>query len=260
MSDDRGQEPGGGAFGDRRPPSYPAFRAPGILIGLVAVLFGVHLARAFMDVQADFEFLVTFALIPARYGAGIDGTQIVFPYPLWGAVWTPVTYAFLHGDWMHLGFNAIWLLAFGTPVARRLGPVRFIFFYLLCAIIAALVFVAAQVGTLVPVIGASGAISGVIAGAALFVFERGGPLARFGFDHSAEALRAIPRRPAHKVLTSGPAMIFIAVWLGFAMLTGLLGIGATGEAANIAWEAHLGGFIAGILLFRRFDPGAEAPE
>jgi len=239
---------------------YPVFRAPGLLVGLVAVFVGIHLARSFMDQQAFGEFLLTFALWPARYGATPDGALIPFPGGIYADAWSLVTYAFLHGDWMHLLFNSVWLLAFGTPVARRLGTVRFLFFYLLCAVIAAIVYAGAQAGSLVPVVGASGAISGVIAGAALFVFERQGPLARFGFDHSAEALRAVPRQHAFKALSRGPALAFTAVWLGFTVLSGVLGIGATGDAAGIAWEAHIGGFIAGILLFPRFDPGAEATE
>lgn len=259
MNDDL--TPPTGSNDRQQPTSYPVFRAPTILIGLVAVFIGIHLARElFFDVQADFQFLANFALIPARYGAGPDGAQLVFPYPIWGAVWTPLSYIFLHGGWMHLVFNSVWLLAFGTPVARRLGTLRFIGFFLVCGIISGIVYATAHVGEFIIVVGASGAISGIIAGAALFVFESSGPLARFGFDHSVEALRAIPRRPAHKVLSSGPAMMFVGVWLGLALLMGFLGVGGTMETQNIAWEAHIAGFVAGILLFRRFDPGVEADE
>ncbi|MGD1935127.1 MAG: rhomboid family intramembrane serine protease [Candidatus Phaeomarinobacter sp.] len=240
--------------------SYPMFRAPGLLVGLVALLFGIHLARSFMDPQADFQFLLTFALFPARYGVTADGAQFVFPGGMYADLWSPVTYAFLHGGWMHLIFNSVWLLAFGTPVARRLGTIRFLFFYLACGLIAGIVYAGAQAGSLAALVGASGAISGVVAGAALFVFEKQGPLARFGFDYGAEELRAVPRRPAHKALGSGPALMFTAVWLGLTLLTGALGMADVGDTATIAWEAHLGGFIAGILLFPRFDPGVEANE
>ena len=238
----------------------PAFGAPGIIIGLLAVLVGIHLARMFLGTQADSELILAFALFPARYAPTLEGVSYIFPGGIYGDAWSLVTYAFLHGDWMHLFFNGIWLLAFGTPVARRLGPVRFIFFYLLCAIVAAIIYAMAQAGLLVPVVGASGAISGIIAAAALFVFEDEGPIARFAFERGATDLRAIPRRPAHKALIHGKAMIFTGVWLGLTVLTGLVGIGATGEAANIAWEAHLAGFIAGLLLFPKFDPGVAAPE
>jgi len=247
-------EPGSGA--DAR---YPVFRAPGPLVGLVAVLFGIHLARGFLDPQTDYQLLLTFALFPARYAPALDGATYIFPGGIYGDVWSLLSYAFLHGDWLHLFFNAIWLLAFGTPVARRLGTGRFMAFYATCAVVAAVVYAAAHAGALVPVIGASGAISGIIGAAALFVFDAKGPLGRFGFDHSAQALRAVPRQPAHKALSSGPALVFTGIWLGLTVLTGILGIGAAGDAANIAWEAHLGGFIAGILLFPRFDPGVAAP-
>jgi len=252
---------GSGPGRDDRPRSgFPVFRAPTLLIGLVGALVGIHLARGFLDPQTDYNLLLTFALFPARYAPTADGATFIFPGGIYGDVWSLITYAFLHGDWAHLFFNSIWLLAFGTPVARRLGNLRFIAFYLVCGVIAAIVYAGAEAGSLIPVIGASGAISGVVAGAALFVFEKQGPLARFGFDHSVEALRAVPRRPAHRALTNGTALIFTAVWLGLTVLTGLMGIGATGEAAGIAWQAHLGGFIAGILLFPRFDPGAESDE
>jgi len=252
MSD--GFERGGGT------PSYPALRAPGVVVGLVALLFGIHLARSFLDPQADFQLILTFALFPARYGPTVDGITYAFPGGLWADLWTPVTYAFLHADWLHLIFNSVWLMAFGTPVARRLGAVRFVGFYLLCGVIAGIAYAGAQAGSVAPVIGASGAISGIIAGAALFVFERTGPLARFGFDYSTDALRAVPRRPAHKALTNGQAMIFCGLWLGLTVLTGLIGLGAAGETVNIAWEAHIAGFIAGILFFPRFDPGVVASE
>lgn len=254
---------GGGPSSSPRQ-DYPIFRAPGVLVGLVGLLFGIHLFRGIIDPQMDFEMVLTFALFPARYAPTLDGATFIFPGGIYGDLWTLVTYTFLHGGWLHLFFNSIWLLAFGTPVARRLGTGRFLAFYFACGIIAAIVYAGAQAGSLAPVIGASGAISGVVAGAALFVFEAQGPLARFGFDHSAATLRAVPRRPAHKVLMSGPPLMFTGVWLGLTVLTGVLGIGAggggMGEEAAIAWEAHLGGFIAGILLFPRFDPGAASDE
>lgn len=236
----------------------PAFKAPPVILGLLAILFGIQLARSFIDPQTDYELILTFALFPARYAPTPEGVSYIFPGGIYGDIWSLVTYAFLHGDWLHLFFNAVWLLAFGSPVARRLGAVRFVVFYLACAVIAAIIYAMANPGLLVPVVGASGAISGVIAGAILFVFEDTGPIARFAFDRGATDLRAIPRRPVHLALMNRQALIFAGVWLGLTVLTGVLGIGAAGEAANIAWQAHLAGFIAGLLLFPKFDPGAVA--
>ncbi len=245
-------------FGDRPPPPVPAFRAPGILVGLIAALFGIHLARQFLGPETDYTLIATFALFPARYAPTPEGITYIFPGGLYADLWTPITYAFLHGDWLHLFFNAVWLLAFGTPVARRLGTWRFIVFYLGCAVIAGVAYAWVHAGLLAAMIGASGAISGIIAGAALFVFEDQGPIARLPFDPGASDPRSVPRRGVISALSQPRALIFTGVWLGFTLLFGVLGLGATGETRLIAWEAHLAGFVAGLILFPWLDPGAVA--
>ena len=101
-----------------------------------------------------------------------------WPGGLAADIWTFVTYAFLHGDLNHLVFNSIWLLAFGSPVARRFGTWRFLVFFAPSAAAGgALVHLATHFGQLLPMIGASAAISGAMAAVTRFVFRRGGPLA-----------------------------------------------------------------------------------
>src|SRR5207245_2787476 len=95
----------------------------------------------------------------------------------WGAaIWTFVTYAFIHADLNHLIFNAVWLLAFGTPVARRFGSLRFIAFFIVTAVAGAGAHLLTHFGEMLPMIGASAGISGAMAAAMRFAFQRGGPL------------------------------------------------------------------------------------
>ena len=99
----------------------PIFNIPPVVLAVLAVLALVHLARTLLlTEQQDIEFLLTFAFIPARYDNSVvlGGTL-----PGRGAeIWTFVTYALIHADWTHFGVNAVWLLPFGSAVARRSSP------------------------------------------------------------------------------------------------------------------------------------------
>ena len=110
-------------------------------------------------------------------------------------VWTFVTYALIHANWMHLGVNAVWLLPFGSAVARRFGALRFVVFFAVTAAAGAALHLAAHAGEQFPMIGASAAISGTMAAAMRFAFQRGGPLGLIGrADASAYRVPAIPLR------------------------------------------------------------------
>ncbi|MFJ5486863.1 rhomboid family intramembrane serine protease [Hansschlegelia beijingensis] len=229
----------------------PAFNAPRVITVTLVVLAAIHLVRFFLSDEADLEVLLRFAFIPARYDPS-------FPYAdeLLGGegakVWTFVTYAFLHGNLTHLVVNGVWLLAFGSALAWRFGTSRFLVFSALTAAAGAATHLALHYGEATPVIGASAAISGHTAAAMRFMFESGGPLdvfrrgGREAFLIPAEPLRTSLRRPQ--------ALIFLLVWFGGNALAGFgstaIGLGD----ASIAWEAHIGGFIAGLLLFPLFDP------
>ena len=128
--------------------------------------------------QQDIEFLLSFAFIPARYD-----TSVVLGGALPGGgadVWTFVTYALIHADWTHLGVNAVWLLPFGSAVARRFGTLRFLAFFAVTAAAGAALHLATHAGEQFPMIGASAAISGTMAAAMRFAFQRGGPLGLVG--------------------------------------------------------------------------------
>ena len=136
----------------------------------------VHAVRVWLlSDELDRILVWTFAFVPARYDASAL-TDGLLPGG-WGAeIWTFFTYALIHADLTHLGVNAIWLLAFASPVARRFGPWRFLAFFMLTIAAGALAHLVTHAGELAPTIGASAGVSGTMAAAARFAFERGGPL------------------------------------------------------------------------------------
>ena len=145
-----------------RPPRPPiqnerAINAPGVVIALIVLFALVQAVRSILSPQMDFELIVRFSFLPLRYDAVTLNGEIL-PGG-WGAdIWTFVSYAFLHGDWVHLLVNAVWLLAFGSAVAWRFGAVRFLLFSLFCTIAGAATHLAFHFGEAVPVVGASAAI------------------------------------------------------------------------------------------------------
>jgi membrane associated rhomboid family serine protease len=111
-------------------------------------------------------------------------------------------------------------------------------------------------GQMGPMVGASGAISGMMSGAMRFAFQRGGPL-RFG--GSEESYR-VPALSLVDSFRDPRVRAFIAVWFGLNLLFGMGSVSITGNEQPVAWEAHVGGFIAGLVLFSWFDPVGSAPE
>ena len=231
----------------------PIFNIPPVVLAVLAVLALVHLVRALLlTEQQDIEFLLTFAFIPARYDNSVvlGGTL-----PGGGAdIWTFVTYALIHADWTHFGVNAVWLLPFGSAVARRFGTLRFLAFLAVTSAAGAGLHLATHPGEQYPMIGASAAISGTMAAAMRFAFQRGGPLGLFrGGDDRAYRVPAIPLTG---VLRDPRVLLFLVVWFGINILFGLGSFPVTGSEQPVAWQAHIGGFLAGLLLFSWFDRSA----
>ena len=229
----------------------PIFNVPTVVIATVAVLVLVHGFRMFvLTDRQDVEFLLDFAFIPARYGTDAGGA---FPGGFAADLWTFFSYAFIHADLMHLGLNLAWLVPFGTALARRFGPWRYIVFMLAMAAIGALAHLLTHLGEMEPMIGASAAISGAMAAAMRFVFQQDGPVGHWR-DRSDAAYR-VPAASLAATLRDPRFLLFLVVWLG---LNALFGSGAvsfgTEAGQEIAWQAHVGGFFAGLLLFDAFDP------
>src|SRR5690606_7311518 len=151
----QGQPPETGVFVNER---QPVFNAPGVVIALLGALIAVHLGRALLSQGADALVLELAAFIPARLGP--DHAHFAGG---WAAAATQfVTHVFVHADLTHLIVNSAWFLAFATPVARRLGSVRFLAFFVVCGVGGALLFLPINTA---PMIGASGAISGLMGAA-----------------------------------------------------------------------------------------------
>jgi membrane associated rhomboid family serine protease len=238
----------------------PALNIPPVILAVIAVLALVHAVRVFVLTPAqNNEILWLLAFNPIRYGLGVL-PPAELPGGLGAQIWTFVTYALLHANWIHLGVNTIWFLPFGSAIARRFGAARFLVFFAAAAAAGALAHLFAYGGQNAPVIGASAAISGTMAGAMRFAFERGGPLSflRTGGDRDFR----VPAAPLSHVLREPAVLVFLVVWFGINLVFGLtsLPISGAGPGEVVAWQAHMGGFLAGLLLFSWFDPVVPAPS
>jgi len=197
------------------PARQPIFNIPPATRALIVANVAVHLLRLLLAPATDDALVSLLAFVPGRYtGPGGIG---------WPALVDPVTYQFLHANLIHLGVNMLALLAFGSGVERRLGGGRMVIFYLVCGIASAAVHFAVYPTSLVPIIGASGAISGLFGGVLRLQFG-GGTGGRRGL---------------------WPIVIF---WIVVNVVLGQAGMPGMEDTA-IAWVAHLGGFAAGLLLF-----------
>ena len=231
------------------------FNVPPVVVATVAVLLLVHALRMLVLTDAeDQQFLLTFAFIPARYDTDllVGGS---FPGGFGADFWTFFSYAFIHADLMHIGLNLAWLLPFGTALARRFGTWRYIAFMLVVAAAGAFAHLITHPAAMVPMIGASAAISGAMAAALRFVFQKGGPLGLWRGEHNGDAYR-VPAATLMATLRDPRFLIFLAVWLGLNALFGLGSASIVDEGQEIAWQAHIGGFLAGLFLFDAFDPVA----
>lgn len=220
-----------------QPRREPVFNLPASVSGLIAVCVGVHLLRFYvLSIGQDMELLVRAAFIPIRYSGQFD-------LEVW-AFTSPFTYTFLHGGFAHLAVNAIWLAAFGAPLANRLGTLRFLAFFAFTGLAAAFCFWAVHPLGQAPLVGASGAISGMMGAAARFAFRIDRSSGRAAFGGS--------RLPFGAVLRSPASMAFLSVWLVINLVTGFINI-VPGNEDQIAWEAHIGGLLAGFFGLRFFD-------
>jgi len=227
---------------------------PPVVTATLAALALVHVVRVYLLTDAqNREFLLLFAFIPARYDASLI-LGGAYPGGLGAQIWTFVSYSFIHADLMHIGFNVAWLLPFGSAVARRFGGLRFSVFMVVTAAAGAALHLATHLGELVPMVGASAAISGTMAAAMRFAFQRGGPLGLWG-QGDPQAYH-IPAAPLMTALRDPRVLAFLGVWFGFNILLGVGSLPLIGEGQQVAWQAHIGGFLAGLVLFGPFDPVA----
>ena len=237
---------------DPETPREPVLNLPGAMTVIVVVLVGIHAFRAILPPESDQWLIVTFGFVPARY----DTSVLVDRFAEYGGegakIWGFLTYSFLHADISHLVFNLLWLLPFGSAVARRFGVVRFFLFLAVASIAGAAAHLVTHAGELAPMIGASAAISGAMAAAICFAFGRGSFLSFRRGD--ADAAARVPALPLFKALRHPRVVTFLALWFGINIIFGLGAIQLGSQGQSVAWQAHIGGFLAGLLLFSLFDP------
>ena len=228
------------------------------LINYLLIAANIFVFIFFQGLGTNEKFTYSFSTVPAEIVSGKDvvtedqmyedpatgdrfrvsGLQ---PTPI-SVYITLITSMFMHGGFAHIFGNMLFLMIFGDNIENRLGHLRYLLFYLICGIIASLahVFVSVSSGssTLIPSLGASGAISGVLGGYLLL----------------------FPKRRVRVVmfyqLMEVPAIVAIGIWFAFQLISGIGILGGT-EGGGVAYGAHIGGFIAGLLLVKFFAIGSR---
>ncbi len=215
----------------------PVFNLPIIVIAAIALCVGIHLLRLYvLTPDQDFELILRGAFIPIRYSGQFDLDFYAFT--------SPVTYSFLHGSVAHLLINMVWLAAFGSPLANRLGALRFAIFWVVSSIAAVALHYSLHSMDNAPLVGASGAIAGMMGAAARFGFRVDRSAGKPAFEGAI--------LPVSIVFRSRTVMTFLVVWMVVNLVTGIYGLGP-GIDNRIAWEAHVGGFLVGFFGIQFFD-------
>ena len=223
----------------------PILNLPGAVLAFCAAMVAIHLARTFvLNEEGQFNLLIWFAFVPYRF---IDPTGDFGGW--WPLLWTPVTHAFLHGGWEHLIFNTLWLAIFGTPVQRRYGTVPFLIIFAVSAVAGAALYAVYALAVQEPgfLLGASGGIAGLTGAAVRFMFQ---PVIVAPHPETGEPVM-LGRRLAslREVFANPQPRFFVLVWIALNAIVPLLPIGPMA----IAWHAHLGGFITGLLIVPLFE-------
>ena len=217
----------------------PFLRAPRAVLTLIAAIVAAHVARMLTTTAVSERILGEYAFIPLRYS-----THALDPGNWFERAVPFVSYMFLHADLTHLAINCLWLLAFGSIVARRFGTGLFLLFFLVCGIASVAVHLAFNWESAAMVLGASGAISGLMAAGIRMLGVPG--------------LSASAMRPCLASILSPQVVVFSLFWIAINLVFGAVGFSIGGETQPIAWEAHLGGYFAGLLLVGPFDRWARS--
>ena len=196
---------------------------PVVTWALIAINIVVFAYQAFLGEREHWQFVMDWAVVPDRI---ISGEQIH----------TLVTSAFLHGSLFHLGSNMLFLWIFGDNVEDVLGYLKYLLFYFVTAIAAGLAQVLVDTGSLVPILGASGAVSGLLA-AYIVLFPNG-------------RIRTLLTLGVFVTVTMLPAWIMIGYWFLLQFVSGMLSLGDSTSGGGVAFFAHIGGFVAGFILVR----------
>ena len=223
-------------IGDDRHQGGPA---PLVTIGLVVLNVLAFLLELSQPSQGALQaFIQAWGVVPREYAAATDLAPTI-PLPYWT---TLLTSMFLHGGWMHLGGNMLYLWIFGDNIEKRVGHLRFLTFYLVCGLAAGLAHIVFSLNSAVPTVGASGAISGVLGGyLVLFPKNRVRVLMRGG-------------------VAAVPAIVVLGFWIFIQLINGMGSIANTSDTGGVAYLAHIGGFVAGLLLVSLFAAGRRGAQ
>jgi membrane associated rhomboid family serine protease len=209
-----------------------------VSIGLIVLNVLVWLLQISQPSEAALQsFVEAWGVVPREYAAGRDLPPAI-PSPYWT---TLLTSMFLHGGWGHLGGNMLFLWIFGDNIEHRIGHLRFILFYLVCGIAAGIAHIVFNSGSMIPTVGASGAISGVLGGYLLL----------------------FPRNRVYVMTWGGvaavPAVLMLGLWILLQFVNGVGSVAETPETGGVAYLAHIGGFAAGMILAPLFTVGRTVP-
>lgn len=215
-------------IGDDRVQGGPPALVTFGLIALNVMAFLVELAQP--TEGALQSFIQAWGVVPREYTTTQDLPPHI-PLPFWT---TLLTSMFLHGGWMHLGGNMLYLWIFGDNLEKVMGAGRFVLFYLVCGVVASFAHILFGGGSMVPAVGASGAISGVLGGY-LLLFPQ-------------NRIRVLTRGGIMQV----PALVVLGFWIVIQLFNGMGSMVATSETGGggVAYMAHIGGFVAGLLLVK----------
>ena len=231
----------------------PILTLPSALTAYILLLAVIHL-RVLLPPEWENWTIEVFGFIPKRFDSSV--VELAFPGGAPAKVWTFVTYSLLHANLTHLGFNVLWLLPFGSALARRFGALRFFLFMVVTAVAGALAHLVTHEHALAPMIGASASVSGTMAAAIRFAFVKGSFLSFNRGD--AEAAAKVPALSLSRALRNPRVLAFLAVWFCVNLIFGIGSIAIGADGASVAWQAHIGGFFAGLVLFSLFDPVPRA--
>ena len=234
-------------------PREPLLTLPGALTAYIVLLAVIHL-RVLLPPDWENWTIDVFGFIPRRYDSTL--LAIDFPGGEGAKVWSFVTYSLLHANLSHIGFNVLWLLPFGSALARRFGAVRFFLFMAVTAAAGALAHLLTHEHAVAPMIGASASVSGTMAAAIRFAFVQGSFLSFNRGD--ADAAAKVPALSLMRALRNPRVLAFLGIWFGVNIIFGVGSIAIGSDGASVAWQAHIGGFFAGLLLFSLFDPVPRA--
>jgi membrane associated rhomboid family serine protease len=214
-------------------------RTPYVTYALIVINVLVFFLELGQGSEAQLQaFFEKWSVVPREYASQTDLPPEI-PFPFWFTLFSSM---FMHGGWMHLIGNMLYLWIFGDNIEDRWGHAKFLIIYLICGVIASFAHIFFNANSTIPSLGASGAISGVL-GAYLVMFPR-------------NRIRVLVMR----MITTVPAIVVLGFWIVLQFINQIGQIGSSAETAGVAYWAHIGGFLAGVLFAFVLRGGGRQPS